>query len=179
MTLFVVLDVPNAGSTLTALLLGTTVGTKMFSSAAVLIFSVLCLILAGQINNIHRQLVKLAHSQSISPRSASNQCLILKSIRKQYGSVSSSVELLNKCFGFILMFEIPCIFIGVINTSMFLVISVNVDDAKVKTFSVVFLINHVVNLTSICLTSEKLQVQVSFSVPYETQAEILGSKESN
>lgn len=154
--LFLVLDVPNIGNTSFFYVMEMAIVTKIFASSAVLLFCILCKILAGRINSIRQQILV----QQTSDFVVTNKDFTLRKLRSRYTCVSHSVELLNDCFGYIMMFEIPFIFVGVINTSMDLVISAHLGDWGSKVFSIVFFFNHIINLIIICLSSEKIHTEV-------------------
>lgn len=153
--LFIMLDVPKVDKIFFLYLGALAVVTKIYASSTLLLFCILCKILAGRISSIRQKLLVQQISSFGIPRD-----LILRKQRSQYTCVSQSIELLNECFGYIMLFEVPYIFVGVINTSMHLVISANIGDWGSKVFSIMFFINHVINLMLICLSSEKINTEV-------------------
>lgn len=118
-------------------------------------FSIVCLIISDQIKRIRLQIVGL-----LSCKSGQKPDSIVRKLRYQYSHVCYSVELLNESFGMILMFEIPNIFVGVINSLMHLIINAKKEDTSSHFFAIMFLFNHIINLAFICLSSERIADEV-------------------
>lgn len=144
-------------SSVSTCLIGLTVITKIYASSHVFLFSLLCLTISGKIEGIRHQ-VKCFFSTS--QFTYCHPDTFVRNLRSLYSQVNDSIGFMSRCFGWFLLFEIPFIFIGVINSSMNLVLSAKESDWESKIFSSVFYINHVINLTCMCLSSQSINTEV-------------------
>ena len=132
--------------------------TKAYASLTVVLFGVIMRFVGNLINAIRCEMTEF---MPLGTTVTEDLLIIrLKRLRRNFTSINFFVDLLNNSFGWILLFEIQYIFVGVINASMHLFISVNGGNWNSKLLSFGHFVGHVVNLMFICLSSERLREEV-------------------
>lgn len=91
----------------------------------------------------------------------------LKLWQRQHLLVSKTIDKLNQQFGFFLAVEVGFVFVGVINSSMFLLVSVMNEDGLLGSFSVVTILDHVVHLFLLTYSTDIVNQVIQFNYQIE------------
>jgi len=134
--------------------------TKIHPATAIIIFCILSLVNSQQLNGIRSQVKSLMINYNQLESENEGRRVLLSNLQRQHVQIHYSVALLNRCFGLILLIEIPFNFMGIINVTMSFYMNASVSSLAYITLLVVLFINYSVNITLVCLCSDKITSQV-------------------
>lgn len=88
--------------------------------------------------------------------------------KRQHLLVCKTIDKLNRRFGFFMAVEVGFVFVGVINSSMFLLVSVIIEDIPLGSYSGVVILDHIIHLFLLTYFSTDITDQViSFNYKIE------------
>ena len=128
------------------------IGASLYSKTATILFYISCKMISNQLCGILDQFAK-------SPNVA-NSFNQICALQHQHAQICYSVDLLNKCFGSFLFFEILFIFVGCINNGMKAIINSNTLDFYIWAHMISDVAHYIVNIFLICLGVESISKQV-------------------
>ena len=134
--------------------------TKIHPTTAIIIFCILSLVISQQLNGIRSQVKPLMVNYNQLESENEGKRILLSNLQRQHVQIHYSLALLNRCFGLILLIEIPFNFMGMINVTMSFYLNASVSSFTYIILLVVLLINDSVNVTLVCLCSDKISFQV-------------------
>ena len=140
--------------------------TKIHPTTAIIIFCILSAAISQQLDCIRSQVKSLMINYNPLESENERRKALLSNLQRQHVQIYHSVELLNRCFGLILLIEIPFNFLALVNVTMSFYMNVGVSALIYNTLLVALFVNHSVNITLICLFSDKISSQVIFILAY-------------
>ena len=135
--------------------------TKIYPSTAVVLFCISSWVISQQFNGLRTKVKSLMINYNPLDSDNEGKKALLAKLQRHQVQIYRSVELLNRCFGLILLIDIPFHFIGVINTTMILVMT-NGAGALLpfKMLKLVTLFIHTFNVILVSLCSDKIASNV-------------------
>ena len=128
------------------------IGAAFYSKTVTILFYLTCRIISNQLCGILDQIVK-------SPNVA-NSFNQLCALQHQHAQICYSADLLNKCFGSFLFFEILFIFVGCINNGLKTIITFNTFDFYIRAHMCYDVAHYLVNIFLICHGVESISKKV-------------------
>jgi len=95
--------------------------TKIHPTTAIIIFCILSLVISQQLDGIRSQVKSLMVNYNQLESENEGKRILLSNLQRQHVQIHYSLALLNRCFGLILLIEIPFNFMGMINVTMSLI----------------------------------------------------------
>jgi len=133
--------------------------TKIYPTTAMVLFCIFSLIISQQLKVVEDQVVSLIHPIYTQDTESMTRTTLNK-LQSQHIQIYLSTDLLNRCFGFILLIDIPFQFIGIINTTMSFFINGSNSNWFYCLLQLVFVINHVVNMVWISFRAHNIEAHV-------------------
>lgn len=133
--------------------------TKIYPTTAMVLFCIFSLIISQQLKAVEDQVVSLIHPTYTQNAENITRTTLTK-LQSQHIQIYLSTDLLNRCFGFILLIDIPFQFIGIINTTMSFFMNGSLSNWLYCFLQLVFIINHVVNMAWISFRAHNIAAHV-------------------
>ena len=130
---------------------------KIYPTTVLTLFCIFCLLISDQLEIIRDQIEQVSNRNPFDTSAVSRHLVFLQ---KQHILISKSICAVNITFGPVMLFEVPFIFIGVINTLVINLLSKQLELFSI-TYSVITLANYISNFLIICLSAEKIKTQVN------------------
>lgn len=131
---------------------------KLYPTTAIVLFCIFSYVINKQLNAVKSQVESLITNPPDSDDEAKS---FLSKLQRQHVQICLSVGLLNRCFGLILLIDIPFNFIGVINTTMNFFMNGSVAKWSFKILQLATFVNHIINVILISFRADKIASQVS------------------
>jgi hypothetical protein len=111
-------------------------------------------VIVDQLRAIEDQIAKSA--------TASNAAInfYLRQLQKQHILINHSIELVDKTFGPILFIAIPFIFVSVINTVSYSLLSFRTESWYLWAYTLITLASLIFNFVIVCLSADRISRQV-------------------
>jgi len=129
--------------------------TRIYPITSLVEFCLFCFVINQQLNGIKIQVESLLFVTGINEEDTINEIRdVLFKLQQKHVEISTSLDLLNSCFGLILLIHIPFNFIGVINSTMIYIFSMgNKWDYSTVSIAIDW-IQHIVNINLISSSTE-------------------------
>ena len=132
--------------------------TKIYPTTAMALFCLFCFVISQQLNGVKHQVESLSITDVNDARKA------LSKLQRQHVQICNSVNHLNRCFGLILLIDIPFNFIGVINTPMVFLVNKSPIWSAYSILQIVSWVNHTVSVILVSFTSQNISRQVCIRI---------------
>lgn len=138
--------------------------TKIIPATTLTLFCTFAHLISLHLGAIRQRIKRQLSSPSVSSLSSyhqeSHRNLQLKLWQRQHLLVCKTINKLNKYFGIFLAIEVVFVFVGVINSLMFLLLSVMINDKLLATYNGVVIFDHIVSLFLLTYFSTNITDQV-------------------
>jgi hypothetical protein len=129
--------------------------TRLYQSAPFVLFCVLALAASWQFDYIRIQLERLYFVNTHEDKVKN-----LKLLMRDHVNICRSIQIFNDFFGFLIFIQVVFIFIGVINVSMFMLVSSIIGHLNLAFFNGAIAIDHFFRLYAISYVSSAITKKV-------------------